>query len=47
MDKCQILSLKICENSNNTPPLLVGFQAGTTTLEISLAVPQKIIHSTT
>jgi hypothetical protein len=26
----------------NTPPLLVGLQAGTTTLEISLAVPQKI-----
>ena len=27
--------------------LLVGLQAGTTTLEISLAVPQKIGHSTT
>jgi hypothetical protein len=26
----------------NTPPLLVGLQAGTTTLEISLAIPQKI-----
>jgi hypothetical protein len=26
----------------NTPPLLVGLQAYTTTLEISLAVPQKI-----
>ena len=26
----------------NTPPLLVGLQAGTTTLKISLAVPQKI-----
>ena len=26
----------------NTPPLLVGLQAGTTTLEISLVVPQKI-----
>jgi hypothetical protein len=26
----------------NTPPLLVGLQAGTTTLEISLTVPQKI-----
>ena len=25
----------------NTPPLLVGFQAGTTTLEISLAVAQQ------
>jgi hypothetical protein len=31
----------------NTPPLLVGLQAGTTTLEISLAVPQKIGHSST
>ena len=31
----------------NTPPLLVGLQAGTTTLEVSLAVPQKIGHSTT
>jgi hypothetical protein len=29
----------------NTPPLLVGLQAGTTTLEISLAFPQKIGHS--
>jgi hypothetical protein len=25
----------------NTPPLLVGFQIGTTTLEINLEVPQK------
>jgi hypothetical protein len=31
----------------NTPPLLVGLQACTTTLEISLAVHQKIGHSTT
>jgi hypothetical protein len=31
----------------NTPPLLVGLQAWTTTLEISLAVLQKIEHSTT
>jgi hypothetical protein len=29
----------------DTPPLLVGFQAGTTTLEINLAVLQKIGHS--
>ena len=28
----------------NTPPLLVGLLACTTTLEISLAVPQKIGH---
>jgi hypothetical protein len=31
----------------NTPPLLVGLQACTTTLDISLVVPQKIGHSTT
>ena len=31
----------------NTPPFWVGLQACTTTLEISLAVPQKIGHSTT
>jgi hypothetical protein len=30
-----------------TPPLLVGLQAGTTTLEVSLAVPQKTEHNTT
>jgi hypothetical protein len=30
----------------NTPPLLVGLQTGTCTLEISLAVTQKIGHST-
>ena len=30
----------------NTPPSLVGLQAFTTTLEISLAVPQKIGHNT-
>jgi hypothetical protein len=30
----------------NTPPLLVGLQACTTTLEISLVAPQKIGHST-
>jgi hypothetical protein len=31
----------------NTPPLLVGLQACTTTLEISLEVPQKIENSST
>ena len=31
----------------NTPPLLVELQACTTTLEISLMVPQKIGHGTT
>ena len=31
----------------NTPLLLVGLQARTTTLEISLATPQKIGHSST
>jgi hypothetical protein len=30
----------------NTPSLLVGLQAYTTTREISLVVPQKIGHST-
>jgi hypothetical protein len=30
----------------NTPPLLVGLQACTTTLEISLAMPQKTVRST-
>jgi hypothetical protein len=29
----------------NTPPLMLGLQAGTTTLEISLAVPWKTGHS--
>jgi len=31
--------------NRNIPPLLVGPQAGTTTLEISLLAPQKIGHS--
>ena len=31
----------------NTPPLLVGLHTGTTTLGVSLEVPQKIGHSTT
>jgi hypothetical protein len=31
----------------NTPPLLVGLQACTITLEVSLEVPQKIGHNTT
>ena len=30
----------------NTPPLLVGLQDAATTLEISLAVPQKTGHDT-
>jgi len=29
----------------NTPSLLVGLQTGTTTVEISLEVPQRIEHS--
>jgi hypothetical protein len=33
--------------NQDIPPLLVGLQAGTTTLKISLAVPQQIRHSTT
>jgi hypothetical protein len=31
----------------SNPPLLVGLQAGTTTLEIILADPQKLGHSST
>jgi hypothetical protein len=31
----------------NTPLLLVGLQAGKTTLKNNLAVPQKIEHSAT
>jgi len=31
----------------NTPPLLVGLQTGTTTLEINLEAPQKIINRST
>jgi hypothetical protein len=31
----------------NTPPLLVGLQTGTTTLEINLAIPQIIGNSST
>jgi hypothetical protein len=37
----QVRMAKI-KNSGNSPPLLVGLQASTTTLEISLAIPQKI-----
>jgi hypothetical protein len=43
----KLLSKGIPLKCPNTPPLLVGLQAGITTLEISLAVPQKIVHSTT
>ena len=38
---------KANEKAKWAPPLLVGLQAGTTTLEISLEVPQKTGHSTT
>jgi hypothetical protein len=31
----------------NIPPLLVGLQVGTNTLEISLVIPQKIGHRST
>jgi hypothetical protein len=31
----------------NTPPFLMGLQAGATTLDINLVVPQKIGHSST
>jgi hypothetical protein len=39
--------LKKMWRKRNTPPLLVGLQTCTTTLEIVLEVPQKIGHSTT
>jgi hypothetical protein len=32
---------------HSTPPLLVGLQAGTTTLEVGLVVPQKILNRST
>jgi hypothetical protein len=34
-----------CREKRNTLPLLVGLQAGTTTVEVSLLVPQKIGHT--
>jgi hypothetical protein len=37
---------KYLKSKRNTPPLLVGLQACTTTLEVSLEVPQKIGHNT-
>jgi hypothetical protein len=42
---CQQMLLRMWRK-RNTPPLLVRLQACTTTLEISLSVPQKIEHST-
>jgi hypothetical protein len=36
-----------CGERGTLPPLLMGLQGCTTTVEISLAVPQKIGHSTT
>jgi hypothetical protein len=36
----------IKNSGDSTPPLVVGLQAGTTTLEISLMVPQETEHST-
>jgi hypothetical protein len=36
-----------CGERGTPPPLLVGLQSATTTLEISLAVHQKTGHSTT
>jgi hypothetical protein len=42
--RCQQMLARMWRK-RNTPPLLVGLQAGTTTLEINLEVPQKIEHS--
>jgi hypothetical protein len=36
-----------CGKKRNTPPLLIGLQTGTTTLEINLRVSQKIENSST
>ena len=38
--------LVMMSRKRNTPPLLVGLQAFTTTLEISLAFPQKTGYDT-
>jgi hypothetical protein len=46
-NSCDTQMLVRMWRKRNTPPFLVGFQACTTTLEISLAVLQKIGHSTT
>jgi hypothetical protein len=40
------MPVRMCRK-RNTPSLLVGLQAGTTTLEINLAVPHKIGHRIT
>ena len=40
-------AVKDVEKERDTPPLLVGLQASTTTLEFSLVVPQKIGNDTT
>jgi hypothetical protein len=42
----KMAKMKNSGSSRNTLPLLMGLQSGTTNLEISLAVPQKIGHST-
>jgi hypothetical protein len=39
--------LERMERKKNTPPLLFGLPAGTSTLEINLALSQKIGNSTT
>jgi hypothetical protein len=45
--KIQVTADAAEDVKGNIPPLLIGLQVGTTTLEISLVVPQKIGHSTT
>jgi hypothetical protein len=40
--KTQVTADAVKDVQKKTPPLLVGLQAGTITLEISLVVPQKI-----
>jgi hypothetical protein len=43
----RMAKIKNSGDKQNSPSLLVGLQDCTTTLEISLAVSQKIGHSTT
>jgi hypothetical protein len=44
--KCQIMLVKMW-SKGNTPPLLVGMQTYTDTMEIDMAVPQKFSNQST
>ena len=47
MVKIKTSADNICWRKRNTPPLLVGLQTGTATLEINLEVSQKIGNRST